>query len=188
MTRLPLTPSQTVGPYLHIGLSWRDGAFAADSGTPGGVWLRGTVTDGSQLPVCDAMIETWQADPDGRFPHPDDPRGAARPLDNFRGFARCPTGRDGRYSIFTVKPGPVPGPDGRLQAPHLVMSVFARGLLDRVVTRVYFPDEPDGNACDYVLRRVPPHRRGTLIAVPGEDGLRFDVRLQGERETVFFAP
>ncbi|HEV7208007.1 MAG TPA: protocatechuate 3,4-dioxygenase subunit alpha [Mycobacteriales bacterium] len=197
MTRLPLTPAQTVGPYLHLGLPWPDGPFAAPPGTPHGIWLRGTVTDGTRTPVTDAMIETWQADPEGRFAHPDDPRGAARRHydfqgaarrhDDFRGFARCPTDAQGRYAIFTVKPGPVPGSDGRLQAPHLDMSVFARGLLDRVVTRVYFPDEPDGNAADQVLRSVPPERRDSLIAVAGEDGLVFDVRLQGEQETVFFA-
>ena len=154
-------------------------------GSEGAFWLTGRVTDGEGAPVPDAVIETWQADPDGRYDHPEDPRGAAT---GFRGFARAPTDADGRFAIHTVKPGPVPGAGGALQAPHLEMSVFARGLLNRVVTRVYFADEAAANASDPVLADVAEDRRPTLLAEPAADGgYRFDVRLQGADETVFFA-
>jgi protocatechuate 3,4-dioxygenase alpha subunit len=180
-----LTPSQTVGPYFSIGLTWEDGAFVVPEGEDGGFWIRGRVFDGEGEPVPDAMIETWQADPEGRYAHPDDPRGATSA---FRGFARAPTDADGRFAIHTVKPGPVPGAGGATQAPHLAMSVFARGLLNRVVTRVYFADEAEANAGDPVLKDLTDDRRATLLAdpVPG-DGYRFDVHLQGADETVFFA-
>jgi protocatechuate 3,4-dioxygenase alpha subunit len=182
---LQLTPSQTIGPFFSIGLTWEDGAYAAPEGTDGAFWLRGRVTDGHGEPVPDAVIETWQADSDGRYNHPRDLRGDGG---DFRGFARAPTDKAGRFAIHTVKPGPVPGAGGGTQAPHLAMSVFARGLLNRVVTRVYFADEADLNASDPVLRDVPEDRRGTLLAAPAaDDGYRFDVRLQGEDETVFFA-
>jgi protocatechuate 3,4-dioxygenase alpha subunit len=184
---LPTTPSSTVGPYLSIGLTWGDGPYAVEPGTPGAFWLRGTVHDGAGDPVPDAMIETWQADPDGRFDHPDDPRGAvARP--GFRGFGRSHTVDGGGYAVLTVKPGRLPDGDGGLQAPHVDVSVFARGLLDRVVTRIYFADEADANAEDVVLRSLPDDAaRETLIATPTEDGYRLDIHLQGDRETVFFA-
>ena len=185
--RLGLTPSQTVGPYLHIGLEWDDGAYAVPEGTEGAFWITGTVFDGQGVPVGDAMVETWQADPDGRFDHPDDPRGAtASAVPGFRGFARCSTDADGRYRVLTVKPGALPIPDGGTEAPHLDVSVFARGLVDRVVTRIYFPDEEAANAADPVLTSVPAHRRDTLIARADGAQLRFDVRIQGEGETVFF--
>jgi protocatechuate 3,4-dioxygenase, alpha subunit len=123
----------------------------------------------------DALIETWQADPDGYFDHPDDPHG---PLSKeFRGFGRCPTDPEGEYWILTLPPGALPG-----QAPHIDVSVFARGLLHRVVTRIYFSDDP----ADPVLSSVDPDRRHTLIATPAEDGYTFDIRLQGDGETVFF--
>ncbi len=183
---LQLTPSQTVGPYFSIGLTWDDGAFVVPDGTPDAIWIRGRVFDGEGEPVPDAMIETWQADPEGRYNHPDDPRGAE--AGDFRGFSRAPTDAEGRFGIHTVKPGPVPGADGATQAPHIEVSVFARGLLNRVVTRIYFADEGERNAADPVLRGVPDERRGTLLAEPEpEDGYRFDVHLQGEGETVFFA-
>jgi protocatechuate 3,4-dioxygenase alpha subunit len=184
MADLQLTPSQTVGPYFSIGMTWEDGAYVVPDGTPDAIWIRGTVVDGAGEPVPDAVVEAWQADPDGRFDHPDDPRGGT----DFRGFARAPTDREGRFALLTLKPGPVPGPDGTTQAPHIDLSVFARGLLNRVVTRVYFADEAERNAADPVLRSVPEARRGTLLAAPApDDGYRFDVRLQGEDETVFFA-
>jgi protocatechuate 3,4-dioxygenase, alpha subunit len=105
----------------------------------------------------------------------------------FRGFGRCPTGHDGTYKIVTLKPGPLPAGDGRTEAPHLDVSVFSRGMLDRSVTRIYFPDEQAANAADPVLETVPAGRRATLIAAPaGQDLLRFDIRIQGEHETVFF--
>lgn len=172
------TPSQTVGPYLSIGLTWEDGPTVVDEGTPGAVWIRGVVADGEGTPVPDALIETWQADPHGRFDHPDDPRGAQP---GFRGFGRCPTNDDGEYGILTQVPGALPG-----EAPHINVSVFARGMLHRVVTRIYFPDNADANAADEVLASVPEARRDTLIATRTGDGYRFDVRLQGEGETVFF--
>jgi protocatechuate 3,4-dioxygenase alpha subunit len=185
MTDLGTTPSQTVGPFLSIGLPWDDGPDVVPAGAPGAVVVHGLVTDGKGAPVPDALIETWQADPDGRFDHPDDPRGPG-PVP-FRGFGRCPTDDDGRYAIRTVKPGPVPGPGGTPQAPHLAVSVFARGLLHRVVTRIYFADETAANVADPILAGVPAERRATLLAMPDEQGYRFDIRLQGDDETVFFA-
>jgi protocatechuate 3,4-dioxygenase alpha subunit len=193
-----LTPSQTVGPFLAIGLPWPDGPFVVPEGTPGAITITGRVLDGAAEPVPDALVETWQAGPDGRFTHPDDPRGGAAvpagpggPLAAFRGFGRCPTGPDGRYQIVTLKPGALPSPDGGTEAPHLDVSVFARGLLDRVVTRIYFADETAANAADPVLAGLGDQDRAqTLIATPepgGEPGrYRFDIRLQGGRETVFF--
>ena len=148
--------------------------------------MRGRVIDGAGEPVPDALVETWQADPDGRFDHPDDPRGRAAGNGGFRGFARCPTGDDGRWEIVTLKPGPVPGADGTAQAPHLAVSLFARGLLNRVVTRIYFGDEPEANAADPVLALVEPERRDTLVAAPADGGYTIDFHLQGARETAFF--
>jgi protocatechuate 3,4-dioxygenase alpha subunit len=183
--QLGTTPSATVGPYLAIGLTWPDGVWAAAEGTEGGFWIRGRVVDGAGAVVPDAMVETWQADPDGGFPSPDDPRGAAS-YPGFRGYARAQT-LSGEFAVFTVKPGRLPDGEGGLQAPHIDVSLFARGLLDRVVTRIYFADEAEANAEDAVLRTVPDDRRDTLLATPTEDGYRFDIDLQGERETVFFA-
>ncbi|WP_037303619.1 protocatechuate 3,4-dioxygenase subunit alpha [Amycolatopsis orientalis] len=176
------TPSQTVGPYLSIGLPWPDGPDVVPADEPGAIRIHGRILDGAGDPVPDAMIETWQADADGRFDHPDDPRGAV--ASGFRGFGRCPTDPDGNYEIRTIKPGAVPGPAGSTQAPHIDVSVLARGLLHRVVTRIYFEDSD--NSADPVLASVPETRRGTLIAARTGDGYRFDIRLQGEGETVFF--
>ena len=190
--RLGTTPSATVGPYLAIGLTWPDGPHAVAEGTPGAIWLRGRVFDGNGDLVPDAMVETWQADPDGRFAHPDDPRGAVT-VPGFRGFARSDTVDGGAYAVHTLKPGPVPDGAGGWQAPHVDVSVFARGLLDRVVTRIYFADEAEANAADPVLAALPDdERRATLIAAPSEDGYVLDVHLQdcaaqGMTETVFFA-
>ena len=185
--RLATTPSQTVGPYLSIGLTWPDGPAVVAEGTPGAVWLRGAVTDGDGERVPDAMIETWQADPDGRFDHPDDPRGAVS-HPGFRGYGRSMTADGGEYAVRTLKPGRVPDGEGGLQAPHVDVSVFARGLLDRVVTRIYFDDEAEANAEDVVLRSLPDDAaRQTLTAPRTADGYRLDNRLQGEGETVFFA-
>ncbi|MBC3190572.1 protocatechuate 3,4-dioxygenase subunit alpha [Pseudonocardia sp. C8] len=184
----PLTPSQTVGPYLALGLPWPDGPDVVPEGTPGAVTIGGTVYDGNGDPVPDALIETWQADPAGRFDHPDDPRGAAKPeVEGFRGFGRVPTGDDGSWSVRTVLPGALPAVgDTPAQAPHVDVSVFARGLLDRVVTRIYFPDFPDANAADPLLAVVPAGRRDTLVAVADGPGrYRFDIRLRGAGETVF---
>jgi protocatechuate 3,4-dioxygenase alpha subunit len=174
------TPSQTVGPFLSIGLPWADGPDVVPPGTPGALVISGTVYDGAGAVVPDALVETWQADADGRFNHPDDPRGA---VPGFRGFGRCPTDENGRYAIRTVVPGALPGIGRTVQAPHIDVSVLARGLLNRVVTRIYFPGSDAG---DPVLASVPKDRRSTLIATKTADGYRFDVRLQGDGETVFF--
>ncbi len=189
---LPLTPSQTAGPFLAISLPWPDGPYVVPEGTPGAITIRGTVLDGAGDLVTDALVETWQAGPDGRFAHPDDPRGPADAA-AFRGFGRCATDAAGEYRLVTLRPGRLPLPGGRAEAPHLDVSVFARGLLDRLVTRIYFPDEEAANLADPVLRSIEdPGRRATLVAVaqagqPGE--FRFDIRLQGRGmcgETVFF--
>jgi protocatechuate 3,4-dioxygenase alpha subunit len=170
-----LTPSQTVGPFLHIGLLWDDGPDVVPDGTPGAIVLTGQIVDGAGDPVPDALVETWQCDADGRF---DNPR--------FRGLGRCPTDAQGRYRIRTLKPAALPATDGTVEAPHVDVSVFARGLLDRVVTRIYFADERDANAIDPVLSTVDSDRRATLVATPTEAGYEFGVRLRGTGETVFF--
>ena len=183
-----LTPSQTVGPYFSMRLPWPEGPCVVPEGTPGALTVFGRLSDGAGDPIPDGLIETWQASPAGRFAHPGDPRGPVPDGDlRFRGFGRCPTGHDGSYKIVTLKPGALPAGDGRTEAPHLNVSVFARGALDRSVTRIYFPDETTANDTDPALQQVPAHRRPTLIAVPAGPGLlRFDIRLQGDNETVFF--
>ena len=185
-----LTPSQTIGPFLAIGLPWPDGPFVVPEGAPGAITIAGQVLDGAGEVVPDALIETWQADPDGRFAHPDDPRGASAAPDAFRGFGRCATDEAGRYRIVTLRPGPLPCPDGGFEAPHLDVSVFARGLLDRVVTRIYFADEATNEADPVLSGITDSQRRATLIATAEPGGpagaFRFDIRLQGGRETVFF--
>jgi protocatechuate 3,4-dioxygenase alpha subunit len=157
-------------------------------GTEGAIWLRGRVFDGNGDLVPDAMIETWQADPDGRFDHPDAPQGERR-YPGFRGFGRSHTVEPaGEYGVLTLKPGRVSDGKGGLQAPHVDVSVFARGLLDRVVTRIYFADEAEANAEDDVLASLPDDAsRRTLIAQPTADGYTLDIHLQGDDETVFFA-
>lgn len=181
------TPSQTVGPYFAIGLPWDGGPFAAPENAPGAIRIAGTVYDGGGEPVPDSLIETWQADREGRFADLHGHRGPSR-LPGFRGFARCGAeDGDGSFEIVTVKPGRVPGPGGVDQAPHIDVSVFARGMLHRCVTRIYFADEPEANATDPVLAAVPAERRVTLLAQPTDGGYRFDIRLQGPDETVFFA-
>jgi protocatechuate 3,4-dioxygenase alpha subunit len=190
VTGLPLTPSQTVGPFLAIALPWPDGPTVVTPDTPGAITITGRLLDGEGAPIPDGLIETWQADPDGRFDHPDDPRGAVVPPAGFRGYGRCPTGPDGSYHIITLRPGALPSPGGGREAPHLDVTVLARGLLDRVVTRIYFPDEAEANADDPVLSALAePARRDTLIARADADDtcrFQFDIRLQGGPETVFF--
>ena len=181
------TPSQTVGPFFAIGLPWDAGPFAIPTDTPGAIKIAGTVYDGRGDPVPDHLIETWQADPGGRFA---DMHGHGGPSthEGFRGFARYGVeDGDGTFEIVTVKPGPVPGPAGTTQAPHIDVSVFARGMLHRTVTRIYFADETEANASDPVLARVPIERRATILAEPVDGGYRFDIRFQGPHETVFFA-
>ena len=183
-----LTPSQTLGPYFSIGLPWEDGVNAVAPGTPGELRLSGTIYDGAGEPVPDHLIETWQPDPDGRFA---DARGFGETssLEGFRGFARSGSEvGDGRYELRTVKPGRIPDRAGVLQAPYIAVTLMARGMLNRVVTRIYFADEARANASDPVLARVPAARRETLLAArDGDGGYRFDIRLQGPGETVFFA-
>lgn len=188
-----ITPSQTVGPFFHYGLTpgaaypnvpvSADGMVAAP-GTPGErITLTGRVIDGAGEPVPDAMIEIWQADPDGRYAHPGD--GRPRASNSFTGFGRSDTTADGVFRFETVKPGRVPGPGGRPQAPHILVAVFGRGMLKQLFTRIYFEDEPS-NAEDPVLALVPAGRRHTLIAGREGSSYRLDIRLQGGEETVFF--
>jgi protocatechuate 3,4-dioxygenase alpha subunit len=182
-----ITPSQTVGPFFAIALLCAHGPHAVAPDAPGRIRIAGVVYDGAGDPIPDSLIETWQPDGEGRFAGH---RGHGGPSARagFRGFARCghETG-DGSYELFTVKPGRVPGPGDTTQAPHIAVSLFGRGLLDRVVTRIYFADEPEANAGDPVLAAVPAKRRETLLAQRSADGYAFDIHVQGERETVFFA-
>jgi protocatechuate 3,4-dioxygenase alpha subunit len=173
---MPTTPSQTVGPFFAIELPYGDGRYAVPEGTPGAIWLRGRVFDGAGAPVPDALVESWQADPDGQFGG------------DFRGFGRSGTDDEGRWAILTVKPGPVPrGPEETTQAPHVDLNIFARGLLHQVVTRVYFADEAQANAADPVLAGLDEDARATLVAQRGADGYELDIHLQGPHETTFFA-
>ena len=191
-----LTPSQTVGPFFKYGLTpngqydWND-AFTNNLVTPdvSGERLRveGRVFDGDGQPVPDCMLEIWQADAQGRFSDPQDKR--ALPNSTFKGFGRCGTDANGDYAFDTIRPGLVPDADGKPQAPHLLLAIFARGMLLHLYTRIYFEGEA-GNATDSVMALVPAARRTALIATrqPGNGTAvyRFDVRLQGEDETVFF--
>ncbi|HET6333721.1 MAG TPA: protocatechuate 3,4-dioxygenase subunit alpha [Polyangiales bacterium] len=178
MSRAP-TGSQTVGPFFKLGLSWlytREIGAAALSGRH--VELRGHVYDGLGRPIPDALLEFWQADANGLY-HTE--AGA-----EFMGFARVPTDADGVFELRTVKPGRVGGRSGQLQAPHLNVYVFMRGLLLPLLTRMYFPDEPV-NAEDPVLALVPEARRETLIARSSAAGvLEWDIHTQGDREIVCF--
>lgn len=184
---LGVTPSQTVGPFFAIELPWDGGPFAVPPDTVGAILITGSVYDGSGDPVPDSLIETWQADSEGHFADLHGHGGQPR-LPGFRGFARYGVeDGDGRFEIVTVKPGRVPWPEGGEQAPHIDVSVFARGMLHRCVTRIYFADEPDANRTDPVLNAVPAVRRETLLAHPVSGGYEFDIHLQGPSETVFFA-
>jgi protocatechuate 3,4-dioxygenase, alpha subunit len=168
------TPSQTVGPFFDFGLCARPSADLVDAGTAGAVRIDGVVLDGAGTPVPDGLVEIWQADAAGRY-------------DGGFGWGRCATDGDGRYAFTTVKPGAVQEPDGSIQAPHVNVLCFARGLLKPVLTRVYFPDEADANAADPVLRSLGGDERATLVAralSPGRYG--FDITLQGAGQTVFF--
>jgi protocatechuate 3,4-dioxygenase, alpha subunit len=182
----PSTPSQTVGPYFAIGMPWPEGPHAAAPGTDGAFTITGTIYDGAGAAVPDYLLETWQADPAGRFA---DLWGYGGPseLEGFRGFARAgEEDGDGSFEILTVKPGALTLPSGAIAAPHIDVSVFARGMLHRVVTRWYFADEVAANTADPVLATVPAERRDTLLAKPTDGGYAIDIRLQGPGETVFF--
>ncbi len=180
---LPSTPSQTIGPFFGHALPWADGPFVVAVGTPGAVRISGHVYDGHGKSVVDALVETWQADGDGNFGDQGD---AHATRESFSGFGRSTVDGDGRFEILTVKPGRVVAPGGGLQAPHIDVSLFARGLLQRVVTRIYFGDEAAANEEDPVLRSVDVSRRPTLLARPVDGGYQFDIHLQGPDETVFF--
>jgi protocatechuate 3,4-dioxygenase alpha subunit len=199
-----ITPSQTVGPFFAYGLapngrcqwdpngsySWKEtiGDNLITPDTSGQkIRIEGRVTDGDGAPINDAMLEIWQANAQGRYAHPRDDR--ARPNAKFKGFGRSATDKDGNYSFDTVKPGAVAGPGGQPQAPHIVFCIFSRGMLRQIYTRLYFSDEA-ANAGDPILTLVPADRRGTLVAHKSMRGelpiYRFDIRVQGENETVFF--
>jgi protocatechuate 3,4-dioxygenase, alpha subunit len=181
------TPSQTLGPFFHDALLDEDRSELVTPDHPEAIRIEGTVYDGAGEPVSDAMVEIWQANEAGRY---NDPRDAREdlPLDEgFSGFGRSGTDAGGTFSFVTVKPGRVPLPNGGMQAPHIMVSVFARGLLERVVTRIYFPDEQKANASDPVLSSVEDlGLRRTLVAHEEGDALRFDIHLQGENQTAFF--
>jgi protocatechuate 3,4-dioxygenase alpha subunit len=189
------TPSQTVGPYFAYGLTPQpygrpgiaDGRIVNETVPGERIIVTGRVIDGAGAPVIDSMIEIWQADAQGRYAHPADGRDA-----DFHGFGRTGTDETGTFRIETVKPGSVTGSDARPQAPHLNITVFARGMPNHAYTRVYFSDEQAANESDAVLGLVDRERRGTLIAArhdtAGGPVYRFDINLQGDAETVFFDP
>ncbi len=186
---LRATASQTVGPYFAIGFDWLNQDQLAGAGVTGEpVTVQGRVLDGDGQPVPDAVLEIWQANAHGKYAHPEDTQD--KPVEaGFQGFGRIPVDAKGKFQFSTIKPGRVPAPDGSLQAPHIVVGVFARGLLKRLVTRIYFPDDP-ANSEDFALKLVEPARRGTLMArkatKQGDGALQWDVVLQGPNETVFF--
>ncbi len=187
---LYMTASQTVGPYLHIGFNPLNKDNLVGEGVTGEpVVIEGRVFDGFGKPINDGVIEIWQANAHGKYAHPEDKRDL--PLEpGFKGFGRIPTDSNGGFRFTTIKPGRAPGPGGKLQAPHIVVSFFARGLLKHVVSRIYFPDEAS-NEEDPVLKQVPPERRSTLIANKVADGvLQWNILIQGDwhgqAETVFF--
>jgi protocatechuate 3,4-dioxygenase alpha subunit len=187
--KLVPTPSQTVGPFFHLGLAraeWAD--LSADDPAGERIRVEGRVIDGDGAPVPDALIELWQANAAGRYNHPDD-RQDEKPLDpHFRGFGRVATDAEGRVRVVTVKPGPVPGRGNALQAPHINVALFARGLLKHLYTRIYFADEA-ANASDPILSSIEDESARRSLLARREGGspavYRFDIVLQGENETAF---
>jgi len=191
------TPSQTAGPYVHIGLTPNfagiPGVYKRDLGSAmvndetlgERITVTGRVIDGAGAPLKDALVEIWQADAAGLYNSPSEPRGAADP--NFAGWGRCPTSADdGTFVFETVKPGRVPFKDGRLMAPHITFWIVARGINIGLHTRLYFPDEAAANAEDPLLARIEHrHRAETLVAGGRAPNYLFDIHLQGEKETVF---
>jgi protocatechuate 3,4-dioxygenase, alpha subunit len=183
-----VTPSQTVGPFFSIGLPWGDGACVVPEDTPGAIRIGGRVFDGAGEPVPDALVELWQADPDGSVAgapgslRRDQVNGGYLGRDgvHFTGFGRLATDPDGHWAARTLRPG-APA------APYISVCVHARGLLHHLFTRLYFPENADANAADPLLASLPPDRRATLVAQaePQPGCYRFDIRLQGEGETVF---
>jgi protocatechuate 3,4-dioxygenase alpha subunit len=185
--KLQATTSQTVGPFFTIGLTRLRKTDLVGAGVSGErITIAGRVIDGNGKPVPDAMLEIWQANSHGKYAHSEDSQ--IKPLEpGFQGYGRIGVDENGGFQLTTVKPGAVPGPDGKMQAPHIAVSVFARGLQLRLVTRIYFPEEA-ANADDYVLNLVEPARRATLIArkTAFAGALEWNVILQGVDETVFF--
>jgi protocatechuate 3,4-dioxygenase alpha subunit len=181
-----LTPFQTLGPFFDFGLIIPDGDLIAAPAAAGRhVTIDGVIRDSAGAPLPDALIEVWQADSCGRYRNAADSKHASSDP-SFEGFGRVATDDGGRFAFDTIVPGRVPGPGGKLQAPHIAVGVLARGVLTRLVTRIYFEDEPS-NAEDAVLSLVPAARRGTLVAKRIDEGrYRFDIVLQGAGETVFF--
>lgn len=185
------TGSQTVGPFFHYGLVFGGENVLVNEKTAGErILIEGTVYDGDGAPVPDALVEIWQPDAQGFFNHPADPN-QAKADQAFRGFGRADTTRNGAFLFKTVKPGAIAGANGEAQAPYINVRLFSRGLLIHAVTRIYFADEPLSQA-DPVLRAIEPSRRQTLLAQRETYGdlpcYRFDIRLQGTNETVFFNP
>jgi protocatechuate 3,4-dioxygenase alpha subunit len=185
------TGSQTVGPFFHDGLIFSGENILANEQTAGQrIILEGTVYDGDGAHVPDALVEIWQPDARGFFNHPADPN-HTRADPTFRGFGRSATVNNGKFYFETVKPGAIAGPNGRLAAPYVNVRIFGRGMLIHAVTRLYFAGE-SANQSDPVLSALDPARRQTLVATLHDEGFlpryRFDIRLQGEGETVFFDP
>jgi len=180
--------SQTVGPFFSIGLTRIKQDNLVGEGVSGErVTIAGRMLDSDGQPVPDGLVETWQANSHGKYAHPEDDQNKSLEA-GFKGFGRVMTDDQGRFQFTTIKPGSVPAPDGKTQAPHIAVSVFARGLERRLVTRIYFPDEP-ANSSDFALNLVEPQRRETLIArkVADKSGmLEWNIILQGPGETVFF--
>ena len=206
------TPWQTVGPFFHYGLPWKGAAdLVAGEGELGArldlipeghyllgpgegpretakgeaIEIRGFVYDGDGQPIVDALVEIWQANPAGRYASEEDVREELALDPGFIGFGRSSTSVDGEFRFRTLKPGRVPGPGNSLQAPHIAVGVLGRGVIKRLVTRIYFDGEAS-NAEDPILALVPAGRRDTLTARREDGAWRFDIRLQGEGETVFF--
>jgi protocatechuate 3,4-dioxygenase alpha subunit len=185
------TPSQTAGPYVEIGMAWNASGRLVPAGSKGEVCVSGVVVDGAGSLVTDAALEFFQADPSGACAQPNGGSDPAR-QGNWTGFTRSLTDAKGRYVLWTVKPGRVASPAGSAgapEAPHVNVSIFARGLLQRLVTRIYFDDEQEANAVDPVLSTIEDAAtRSRLVATSTSDGYRFDIVLQGEEETPFFVP
>lgn len=184
---LQMTTWQTVGPFFRIGL---ERLFQADIAgvdvTGERIAVEGCVLDGDGVAIPDAIVEVWQANAEGKYAHPADTQD--KPLEpGFKGFGRLPTDERGSFRFTTVKPGPVPGPNGKPQAPHLVIGLMMRGLLRGLVTRAYFPDQPL-NVSDQILSCIPPPRRSTLMLAQSSehtDLYTWQIHMQGDRETVF---
>ena len=191
MTEYGITASQTVGPFLKIGLVREGQEYVVPKNTNGALKVQGRVYDGEEKPVPDAMIEIWQANVHGKYNHPED-LSDAELVKGFNGFGRSCTDEEGCYFFVTVKPGRVAGLGNTLQAPHIAINVFARGMLKQQVTRLYFSDEINANSEDPVLNSIDDaEMRDTLVAskVDDENGMtcyKFNIHLQGEKETAFF--